>query len=50
MRAMSPHEKECAFAACALRLELAQKRRDRAEAKEWRQLMKEIEAAPLLKE
>lgn len=47
MRGMSPHEKECAFAACAVRIELAEKRRDRREAREWRNFMREIERAPL---
>ena len=47
MRSMSGHEKECAFAACALRAELALKDGNRQEAREWRRFLKEIEQAPL---
>jgi len=44
---MTAHEKECAFAAIALRIERADKNRDRAEAREWRKLYREIEQAKL---
>lgn len=47
MTPLTTHEKECAFAAIAARIETAE---SRAEAKEWRQLLKEIETAPLLQE
>lgn len=48
MRPMTAHEKECALAACALRLERAVSTRDRGEAREWRTLIREIVAAPLV--
>lgn len=47
MRAMTPHEKECAFAAVAARIETAKTHK---EAKEWRAFFKEIEAAPLIED
>jgi hypothetical protein len=50
MKPMTPHEKECALAACALRQEQAEIRRDRKEAREWRELFREIVAAPLVQE
>jgi hypothetical protein len=48
MGPMTPHEKECAFAACGLRLEAAIAKRDRKETREWRKLIREIEQAPTL--
>ena len=47
MRPMTAHEKECALAACALRLERAISDKNRCEAREWRYLMREIISAPL---
>lgn len=47
MTPLTTHEKECAFAAIAARIEAS---KNRAEAREWRELLKEIEAAPLLQE
>lgn len=44
MRPMTPHEKECALAACSVRIEKA---KTAIERKEWRKLMNEIIAAPL---
>jgi hypothetical protein len=47
MRAMTAHEKECALAAIALRIERAEKERNRLEAKEWRAFRREVIAAPI---
>lgn len=44
---MTPHEKECAFAALALRIERAKTPKERREMKQW---LREIKAAPLLLE
>lgn len=44
---MSPHEKECAEAALAILLERAITRKDRDEAKDIRQMVKDIRGAPL---
>ena len=46
MKTMTAHEKECALAAIALRIEVADKNRDRPDAKEWRKFYREILAAP----
>lgn len=48
MEPLTSHEKEVALAAIALRLEQAQKIRDREEIKEWRKLYREVCDAPLL--
>lgn len=47
MNPMTPHNKECALACGALRLERAIKEHDRKAIKEWHDFIKEIEAAPL---
>lgn len=47
MRPMTPHEKECALAACAIRIEKA---KTAAERKEWRDLLREVIAAPIADE
>lgn len=47
VRPMTAHEKECALAACALRMERAIAERDRNEAREWRSLIRDIVAAPI---
>lgn len=47
MRPMTPHEKECALAAIALRIETA---KTVAERKEWKQFMREVIDAKIIEE
>lgn len=42
---MTPHEKECALAAIAARIEAAKGAGDRKELAEWRKLYREVKAA-----
>jgi hypothetical protein len=44
MRPMTPHEKECALAAIAVRIEAA---KTVSERKEWKKFLHEIISAPL---
>lgn len=47
---MTTHEKECAVSAVAQRIERCEAERDSQGVEEWRDLMRDIIDAPLLKE
>lgn len=46
MPPLTGHEKECALAAIAVRIEAAEKTRDKVESKQWRKFYREIIDAP----